>query len=230
MEQQQNVVDVTRRLAEALVPGDLDSTLAQVTAAAVEVLPDVDYASITIKRSDGRLETVAPTDDLLKPLDKAQYELREGPCYYAATKSVHITSPDLAADQRFPKYAAIAVAAGIHAQAGLQLFDNEASQGALNLYSLQVGAFSDLELLGPLFAHQSAMAIDYAREIESVREAVHSRGIIGQAVGILMERYRLDDARAFGFLLRLSQNENIKVRVLAEDLVARSTAEYETGR
>lgn len=228
MDQQERIVDVTRRLAEALVPGDLDSTLARITAAAVEVLPDVQYASITIKHADGRLETVAPTDDLLMPLDKAQYELREGPCYYAATNAVHITSPDLAADQRFPKYAAIAVAAGIHAQAGLQLFDSSASQGALNLYSEKVGAFSDIGLLGPLFAHQSATAIDYAREIQSVREAVHSRGIIGQAVGILMERFRLDDARAFGFLLRLSQHENIKVRVLAEELVARSAREYET--
>ena len=224
-----DIVDVARRLADALTPADLDTTLRQITAAAVEVLPEVQYASITIKRSDGRLETAAQTDDLLLPLDAAQYELREGPCYYAAVDSVHITSPDLAADSRFPKYAAIAVAAGIHAQAGLQLFDNRDSQGALNLYSEKLGAFADLGGVGALFAHQSAMAIDYAREIESVRQAVVSRGVIGQAVGIVMERFRLDDARAFGFLVRMSQEQNIKVRVLAEELVAKTRADFGTG-
>lgn len=226
----ERILDVARRLTEALAPSDLDDTLARITAAAVDVLPDVHYASITIKRSDGRLETVAPTADLLLPLDAAQYELQEGPCYYAAVESVHITSPDLAADQRFPKYASVAVASGIHAQAGLQLFDAKDAQGALNLYSEKLGAFADLGLLGPLFAHQSAMAIGYAREIDSVQDALHSRGIIGQAVGILMERFRLGDARAFGLLVRLSQHQNVKLRLLAEDLVARSSAGYEAER
>lgn len=228
--EQERILDAARRLTEALAPSDLDDTLARITAAAVEVLPDVHHASITIRRSDGRLETYAPTAELLKPLDAAQYELQEGPCYYAAVDAVHITSPDLAADQRFPKYASVAVASGIHAQAGLRLFDGGDAQGALNLYSETVGAFSDLGLLGPLFAHQSAMAIGYAREIESVQDALHSRGIIGQAIGILMERFRLGEARAFGLLVRLSQHQNVKVRVLAEDLVARSSADYETER
>lgn len=215
----ERILDLARGLSEALAPGDLESTLSSITAAAVDLLPDVDYASMTIRRADDRLETVAPTDGLIKVLDAAQYELREGPCYQAAVEAVHVTSPDLASDQRFPRYAAVAVAAGIHAQAGLQLFDNRGSQGALNLYSKKVGALGDLGVLGPLFAHQSAMAVDYAREIENLREAVESRGLIGRAVGILMERYRLDDARAFGFLVRLSQHENVKVRVLAEDLI-----------
>lgn len=220
------IVDVARRLAQSLTPGDLDATLVQITAAAVEVLPDVQYASITIKHADGRLETAAPTDDVLLGIDAAQYELQEGPCYEAAVDTVHVTAPDLASDARFPRYAPVAVAAGIRAQAGIRLFENESSQGALNLYSEQVGAFEDLGILGQLFAHQSAVALDYAREIESLQEAMHNRGTIGQAIGIVMERFQLDDARAFGFLVRLSQHENLKVRVLAEELVAGSR----TGR
>lgn len=216
------IVDVARRLADALTPGDLDSTLLQITRAAVEVLPDVQYASITIKHADGRLETAAPTDDILLGLDAAQYDLREGPCYEAAVDTVHVTAPDLAADERFRRYAPVAVKAGIHAQAGIRLFENEASQGALNLYSERVGSFADLGILGELFAHQSAMALDYAREIEGLQEAMRNRGTVGQAIGIIMERFQLDDARAFGFLVRLSQHENVKVRVLAEELVARS--------
>ncbi|MFG1813613.1 hypothetical protein ACGFIF_07620 [Kribbella sp. NPDC049174] len=72
-------------------------------------MPDVRYASITILHADGRLETVAPTDQLLLGIDAAQYELREGPCYQAAVDLMHIISTDLAADARFLRYSAVAV-------------------------------------------------------------------------------------------------------------------------
>ncbi|MEU4393882.1 GAF and ANTAR domain-containing protein [Kribbella sp. NPDC023855] len=216
-------------LAKSLTPGDLDHTLSRITAAAVEVLPEVQYASITVKHSDGRLETVAPTDDVLWGVDAAQYELQEGPCYQAATDTAHVISPDLAVDERFPKYAETAVAVGIRAQMGLRLFDAPKSQGALNLYSQTPGAFEDLSSLGELFRHQSAMAIEYANEIQNLQEALRTRRTIGQAVGILMERYTLTDQRAFAFLTRLSQHGNTKLRRLAEELVADVQRKGEQG-
>lgn len=218
---------MTQDLAKAPLPEDLDGALSGITAAAVEVMPSVAYASITVKHEDGRLETVAPTDDLILDLDEAQYTLREGPCYDAATDSVHVTSPKLAFDERFPRYAEVAVAAGIRAQAGVRLFETGEATGALNLYSEEVGSFEDLGVLADLFAHQSAMALDYAREVENLQAAVEARSVIGRAVGILMERFSLSDARAFGFLVRQSQQQNIKVRALAEDFIARSQQEYD---
>jgi GAF domain-containing protein len=214
------LVAAARRLSKSLTPGDLDHTLSRITAAAVEVLPEVDYSSITVMHADGRLETAAPTDALLWDLDMAQYKLREGPCYEAAVDTVHVTAPDLASDQRFPQYAAVAVAAGIRAQAGLRLFDAPKSQGALNLYSHKVGAFEDLGTLSLLFTHQSAMAIEYAQEIHNLQEAMRTRGTIGQAVGILMERYKLTDQRAFAFLTRLSQDTNTRLRLIAQKIVS----------
>jgi hypothetical protein len=214
------LLTVARRLMETLTPGDLDHTLSRITAAAVETLPETDYASITVLHADGRLKTVAPTDKFLWGLDEAQYGLRQGPCYEAAADAVHVVSPDLARDERFPGYAASAVAAGLRAQAGIRLFDAPTSRGALNLYAEKVGAFSDLGALGELFRHQAAMAIDYAREIENLREAVNTRDMIGTAVGILMERYHLTDDRAFAFLTRLSQDGNIKLREVARRLIA----------
>jgi hypothetical protein len=206
-------------MARTVTAGDLDHTLSRITLAAVEALPDTDYASITVLHADGRLETVAPTDDLLWGVDAAQYELREGPCYGAAAEDVHIASPHLAKDDRFPRYAATAVAAGIEAQAGLRLFDAPKSRGALNLYSRRAGAFADLGGFGELFRHQAAMAIDYAQEISNLQEAVRTRGRIGTAVGIVMERYKLADERAFAFLARLSQDGNVKLREVAERII-----------
>jgi hypothetical protein len=179
----------------------------------------VDFASITVLHSDGKLGTAAPTDEMLLAVDAAQYELHEGPCYQAATDTVHVVSPDLANDERFPRYAGVAMSVGINAQAGVRLFDAPKSQGALNLYSTTVGAFKDFETLSALFTHQAATAIAYAQEINDLQQAITTRGTIGQAVGIVMERYTLNDERAFAFLTRLSQDHNIKLRRVAEEIV-----------
>ncbi|QNN52474.1 GAF and ANTAR domain-containing protein [Nocardioides mesophilus] len=216
----ERLIETARRLYDSLTPGDLDETLTRITAAAVEVLPDVQYASITIKHADGTLETAAPTNEMLLGLDAAQYQLREGPCYEAASDVAHVISPNLAADERFPHYGPVALASGIKAQAGLRLFDSPTSQGALNLYSRNVGAFDDFASLSALFTHQAGMALGYAREISNLQEAVRTRKTIGQAIGILMERYKLSDERAFAFLSRLSQHRNVKLRQVAQEMVA----------
>lgn len=221
-------LDVSQRLQAVLTPADLDHTLARITEAAVEVLPDVEYASITIRHADGRLETKAPTDDLVLDLDAAQYEFQEGPCYEAASETVHVSSPDLAEDARWPLYSPVALAKGVQAQAGIRLFDAKKSNGALNLYSRTRGSFADLGALGQLFSHHAATAIEYAREITQLQQAVQTRQVIGQAVGIVMHQYGLDDARAFAFLTRLSSHNNTKLRVVADQVIA--AANDEAGR
>ena len=214
------LVEASSRLRTALTASDLDQTLAQITAAAVEVLPDAQYASITIKHADGRLETTAPTDDLVLGLDAAQYEFHEGPCYEAATETAHVVSPDLESETRWPRYAPVALSAGIRSQAGIRLFDGRESNGALNLYSRSAGAFAEPGGIDQLFTHQAATAIEYAREISHLRKAVETRQVIGTAVGILMHQYDLDDARAFAFLTRISSHSNTKLRLVAEQVIS----------
>lgn len=213
------------QLRRRLAPGDLDATLQAITTAAVDLLPEVDFASITVNPRRGPIKAVAPTDPMIVRLDRGQYECEEGPCYEAATDSVHVVSSDLAAERRWPCYAPIAVAAGVNAQAGIRLFESRASLGALNLYSSSAGAFTDLAAVGALFASQAAMALAYAHEIHNLNEAVRTRKTIGQAIGIVMERYGLTDERAFAFLTKLSQNGNVKLRVVAEQVVAAAEEE-----
>ncbi|MGN6780514.1 MAG: GAF and ANTAR domain-containing protein [Marmoricola sp.] len=221
----ERLLDAARRTAQSLGPAGLDQTLANITAAAVQVLPEVQMASITVRHPDGRLETFAPTDEALLEVDHAQYGLQEGPCYDAATDSVHVASPHLAADPRFPRYAEVANAHGIQSQAGVRLFDAKGSHGALNLYSRSVGSFQDLEALAELFAHQAAIALEYARHVDNLQQAIQTRQVIGQAVGMVMERYKLGEARAFAVLTRLSQEANVKLREIAQGIVAEREGE-----
>ncbi len=214
-----NVLDTASELADRLGPGDLDATLANITAAAVDLLPDVAHASFSV-RHDDRIETRSATDDVVLTLDDRQYTLHEGPCYEAATDTPNVLSPDLAADARFPRYGPAAVEAGIHAQAAFRLFQRDGTLGALNLYSTRVGAFEHLEETAALFRSQAAVAIAYAHEVANLNEALETRTTIGKAMGIVMERFDLDDERAFAFLTRLSQHSNRKLRVVADEIVA----------
>jgi GAF domain-containing protein len=216
---EERLVDTARRLSERLKPADLDATLSQITAAAVEVLPNVQFSSISIRHPDGSLSTVAPTDERLRRIDEEQYRLQEGPCYQASLEPGPIISSDLGADERFPKYGPAALSEGIRAQIGVRLFETRRSNGALNLYSTEVGAFDDVESIGALFAHQSAQAIAYAQEVGNLGEAMRTRTMIGQAVGIVMERYGLNDERAFAFLQRLSSHRNVKLRQVAQEII-----------
>jgi hypothetical protein len=211
---------VVGHLAEALSPGDLDETVNTLTRAAVEVLPGVHQASISIRHEDGALRSHALTADFLEELDESQYSLQEGPCYDGVMHDAFTVCGDLRADPRYPRYGRQAAAAGVRSQAGLRLFESERSVGALNLYSANVGALADISFLTALFAHQARTAIAYALQVEQLSQAITSRQRIGQAVGVLMERYQLSEDRAFGYLARVSQNSNIKVRDLADEVVS----------
>lgn len=214
----ESLLRVARELAARLAPADLDATLSQVTDAAVRLLPNVQFSSITVLDSDG-LTTVAPTDERLVRVDAAQSELQEGPCYLAAREDTHVLSSDLRSDERFPRYGPVAVEEGIRSQAGIPLFDSARSRGALNIYSTRVGAFDDAATMSALFAHQAGQAIAYAHEVATLQEAVQTRTVIGEAIGIVMERFSLNDERAFAFLKRLSSHRNVKLRTIAQDFV-----------
>jgi|tagenome__1003787_1003787.scaffolds.fasta_scaffold18859466_1 hypothetical protein len=56
-------------------------------------------------------------------------------------------------------------------------------------------------------------------EITGLSSALGTRTVIGKAIGILMERYQMNEERAFAFLTRASQPGNIKLRDVAQELV-----------
>jgi AmiR/NasT family two-component response regulator len=56
-------------------------------------------------------------------------------------------------------------------------------------------------------------------EIEQLHHALESRDIIGQAKGMLMERFDVDADGAFTLLVKLSQESNTPVKVIAQRLV-----------
>lgn len=207
------------RIADSVSGQDLDGTLQSLTRAAVEMLPGVDEATITIRHADGSLKSCALTADFLEELDAWQFDHSEGPCYDGVTSNAFTVAGDLRHDARYPTYGGRAVAAGILSQAGLRLFESQRVRGGLNLYSRSIGALGDVAFLAELFSEHARGAVAYASQVDGLREAVTSRQLIGQAVGIMMERFDLPEERAFAFMTRLSNDRNVKLRVIAQEII-----------
>jgi hypothetical protein len=99
---------------------------------------------------------------------------------------------------------------------GFLLFTEDEDFGALNVYSGRPGAFTEAsELAGWLLASHAAVAFSSARTHAQLEEAVATRHMIGEAMGILMGSHRLTEEEAFAVLRRYSQANNIKLREVA---------------
>lgn len=118
---------------------------------------------------------------------------------------------------------------GLRAQLAVGLYSDEESLGGLNLYSTQSATVdADAVQIAELFASHAAIALGRSRQESQLNETIASRKTIGQALGILMERYQIDEDRAFQFLIRASQTGNIKLRAVAEELVTTTNERFYT--
>jgi hypothetical protein len=196
-----------------------EAALRTLADSAARNIPGADFVSITVHQEDGTLYTAASTDPIAEQADALQYELRKGPCYTAVTDERFVLVNDLAASVEFSRYAPKAIDLGVGAQAAIQLVDGKRRAG-LNIYARAAGSFDRSTVqFAELFATHAAALLGYAEQVEQLSAALHTRTDIGTAVGILMERYGIDQHQAFAFVVRNSQHRNVKVRVLAQRII-----------
>ena len=182
---------------------------------------DADFASITLLRSQRGLETIAPSNGLAEQADALEYELGEGPEWDSSWRGQTLVSEDLTLEQRWPRWAAAVAKLGITSMLAAELTNIEGDRiGSLNLYWEHARTFNaDDVAFADIFARHAAMALATSMEVAGLHTAMDGRKRIGQAQGLLMERYGLDENQAFEVLKRYSQNQNLKLRQVAEQLV-----------
>ncbi|HEX6515665.1 MAG TPA: GAF and ANTAR domain-containing protein [Nocardioidaceae bacterium] len=195
------------------------STLEQITEQARQALA-CDYAGVTLRHSGNNLETAAPTDEIVVRGDDLQYKLGEGPCVQAIWSHEAFLSEDLEHDPRWPSWGPRAAALGLRSALAVRLFSHERTYGALNLYGGSPRQFtpSDLET-AQVFAAHAALALATAHQMEHLVKAIDARNLIGQAQGILMQRFDIDANRAFDVLRRYSSDRNVKLRDIAQEVI-----------
>jgi GAF domain-containing protein len=223
-----NSEDLARRLAEAARElqdqSDPQHVMDQVVAMAVAMVPGAECAGISIGRKRRSVSSAAATSDRPRQFDALQDETGQGPCVDALYDQQTIRSDDVADDERWPDLAARVADIGVASMLCLQLFVEGDNLGALNLFSDQTGAFTDeSEQVGLLLASHASVAVAQAQKIEHTNIALVNRDVIGQAKGILMERFKITADQAFGLLVTVSQDTNRKVHHVAEDLTRTGT-------
>ena len=213
------VAVVAESVREAVARSSPEDSLQAVLDMAIETGP-CDAASITFLGTGKIIETIAASDDRVRQADQLQYQTGGGPCLDAVWTDGVFIVPDLLADGRWPDWAPRAAELGIGSSISVHLFTNSAL-GSLNLYSLSPRNFTDTDIENArVIAAQASVVVAYSRAQENLWRAIDARNLIGQAQGMLMQRYGLTAEKAFALLRRYSQHHNIKLTVLAEQLTS----------
>jgi transcriptional regulator with GAF, ATPase, and Fis domain len=197
---------------------DMEALLQQITKAAVDEIDGAEHACISLV--EGQIvRTHAATDDMVARVDQRESELKEGPCITSLRTEVTVRSDDFETEERWPRFVAAAMQEGIRSMLAVQLFVVGDNLGALNIYATRRNAFTEHdESVAMLLAIHAAIAMRGHKVESNLRVALGSRDVIGQAKGILMERYKIGEAEAFHLLVIASQKTHRKLRVVAETL------------
>ena len=179
-----------------------------------------DYAGVIFVHGRNHIETAAATDPIVAKLDAMQMEIGEGPDVSVIEDRLGVIVSDTRTETRWPNWAAQTYDVGIRSLMSVRMYTDDETIGTLNAYSNKPGAFDvDDQAVAHVLARHAAVALGNARKIENLWLAVDARKRIGQAQGILMERFDLTADQAFAVLLRYSQDNNVKLRVVADRLV-----------
>jgi GAF domain-containing protein len=196
-----------------------EEILSEVTAAAVELIPGVATAGVLLITKDG-FDSIAGTSELPHRLDQLQMTFQEGPCVQAALEEAVVRTDDFRTEARWPKYSPAVVEIGVLSGLSFKLFTAGRAAGALNLFSFEPKTWNtEDQTIGTVLAAHAASAILANQQGHQLQAALLTRDRIGQAKGIIMERYGVDDVRAFDMLRQLSQEGNTKLTEIAQQVV-----------
>jgi len=216
------LADAARGMSGTQDPGD---TVRRIAEMAVELIDACDVAGVCVLRSS-RDDTCAHSHVSLQLMDDLQHDLAEGPAMDDAASAADVVAvPDLAKDAPWPRWAAgVVERTGVRSYLGFRLFVERDSIGMLNLYAYEPDAFDHEDRLdGLVAAAHAAVALSATVQQDQMHTAITSRQLIGEATGILRERFSLTSDQAFAVLKRLSSQHNIKLFAVAQQVVETGT-------
>ncbi|WP_410631108.1 ANTAR domain-containing protein [Amycolatopsis sp. cmx-4-83] len=205
---------------------DLAVVLQRVCQQAVHAIPDAGMASVTLLRDDTPY-TATATTDAARGIDQAQYDAGAGPCLEAA-RSAHVQRVTMSeATRRWPAFAAAVVASTTSSYLSAPLFIDRRYQGSLNLYGTGDEGFGTLDAaLLQLYTTAAEAALRSTHRyhaaqgtIVQLKTALDTRAVIDQAKGIIMALHRITADQAFDLLVAQSQQQNVKLRDVADQFV-----------
>jgi GAF domain-containing protein len=209
---------------------DTSKMLDRIAELAAAVTSPPSSCGITLRR-DSEVSTVAASSSLAAHADELQYAKGDGPCLHSMRNAEVVHIADMATDSRWPEYRLPAMASGIRSSLSVPLIIDEESVGALNIYTDTQHDFGQADISNArAFADQAAAALTVVMrqseqlELEvQLRNALSTRAVIDQALGIVMAQQRCNSTDAFAVLRKASQDRNVKVAEIASELILNVT-------
>lgn len=206
---------------------EVDATLDRMCRDLVATVADADAAGVTVIRR-GRAITTSYTDDVVLAVDEAQYSANQGPCLDAAATRTMVRVDSSAAAERFPLFWERNANSGMHSFLSAPVAIDDDHHGALNLYSRGDHGFSRLDeaalriyvtVTGSVLS-AARRAADAQLQMDGFKAAMESRAAIEQCKGIVMAVMNVSDERAFELVKWRSQETNVPVRRLCEQILS----------
>lgn len=222
--------DILIQLRDLLTgSAEVKEFLGEMSRAAAERLSARDNevsCGVTVIRRK-RPVTVASSDPRARRLDELQNSYGDGPCLTALREGTKILVPDVHSDNRWPAYLRATAANGVVSILAVPMDVKSTGQAVLNLYSPRVLGFSEESIAAAEdVAGEASRALHLALKIAQLSElrddltaALESRTMIATAVGVIMAENRCTRDKAFQVLVDASSHRNVKLRVLAENIV-----------
>lgn len=216
-----------RRLAATR---SLEDAGEEVVRAATSAVPGFGSAALVVSDGDGSHAVVAASDEAARALATFQLHLEQGPLALALERALTVQTADTRHDTRWPRLAralVVRATAPVAAQLCTPLVAGGRVIGALDLSARSAGMPAEPWVrAAELHATQAAMVLERLQVEAQLASAVDSRTVIGQAVGLLMERLQVGRDEAVELLKQHSSISNTRVRALADELVAEADEVY----
>lgn len=198
----------------------------QFAALASRHIAGVGQAGALLTLGRGSWQVVSQPDTAAGEMEQLLKALNEGPAIDATRIRQTVRVMDLAAETRWPRFTASATAqTSVRSMACFPLYTHIHAWGALLLLADQPGGLdAAAEDAGEILATHTALTLDAVHHDRHYRSALGSRAIIGQAKGVLMERFDIDAVAAFALLTRLSEESPRPVVVVAKELLETKTS------
>lgn len=215
------LVDLTEHL-------DGVRSLTEASAAVAEFAVDhlgADLAGVFLNDTQGRPARLAASDDLIVELDAFEVATSQGPGTARLDDGAVVTVADTRVDRRWKDWSPAAAERGVLSVCVLGMPAVRGRPVTLQLFSRRADAFAPAHQDGTAaraVAKHAGLALRHIDRLANLAEAMVTRDLIGQAQGIIMERFDLTSEQAMQFLRRSSQHSNEKVRDIAHRVVARS--------
>ncbi|CAN5664068.1 hypothetical protein BH10ACT9_BH10ACT9_04210 [soil metagenome] len=201
----------------------VQDAFAEICAAAVDLIPGADVADIMLVR-DGDVVSVGATSDLAATLDELQQQLGEGPCAQAATDTAVVRTDDFRADERWSRYGPAVLEMGVQSCLSFKLYSAGQTAATMNIFGFGAGMWDDeAETVGAVLAAQAAAIIISSSWGAALSSPWVNREQIGQAKGIILERFGLNDVGAFTMMRRLSEENGVDLAEVARRVIGTCT-------